>query len=163
MQTRQQMPQPGPAKEASTPAPAGRIIDIPEGTPVLFHIYGSAGVSAYTAASMERSNRRVIQVDQDVAVGNAVVVPRGSLGMAHADGLENGKYKWHGYKKRGQVRLFFHVIYVFSVASTKLDLDPERMVVDEAHQNGEIVDYGVRFLIDSQFTAKLKHATIALP
>ncbi len=116
---------------------------------------------------------------QDVVVNGVVVVPRGSVGYAHIDkqvvsqvchdlGPRNGIVRAHVYgpKENRVTQIVFHSEYVFSIASTQLQMDRTPDYIDEAHHNAEAsqpplptLDYKP----DSEFTVKLKHAVLNLP
>lgn len=133
----------------ASPVTQGKTIEIPEGTPVVVHFYGADKYIEYNA-SVEKSNDRVLQVDQDVVVNGVVVVPRGSVGYAHIDkqvvsqvrrdlGPRNGIVRAHVYgpKENRVTQIVFHSEYVFSIASTQLQLDRTPDYIDEAHHNAE--------------------------
>ena len=148
------------------------------------HFFGSAqsaSNSCNLGNAASRAREIVLQVDQDVIVSGTVVVPRGSGGLATCDQEQRGKFKQKygdvkvhtlygtrtihpkGPTTNGVVQYTFHNLYVFSIASTQLDLDPAPDFIDVAHHNAEYGSYGLEFDVNSQFTAKLKHAVVTLP
>jgi len=156
---------------APLPASSGRAVEVPEGTPISVHLYGTAKYCAF-APAQDGANYRVIQVDQDVVVAGQLIVARGSIGLAHIDGSEEGKFDSgetrftmlgsSKVKRVGTKSCTYHLVSVYSVASTALKLDPTPLTV-VADKGKNVGMHGLRLPTQTPLAGKLQQATVVVP
>lgn len=96
------------------PSLKAKTIEIPQDTPVIVHFFRPQGLEEYNARN-DVNNSAVLQVDSDVVINGVIVIPVGSLGLAHVDSMNYSAAKVFNGN-------YFHMLWVFSIASTQLPL-----------------------------------------
>jgi hypothetical protein len=147
-----------------TPARQQGEVDVPEGTPVVFHLYG--GPKPFDSAGMDVASKKksetfhaLIQVDQDVVVDGVVVVPRGSLGQISVE-ARAGRLPLQ-LLARGLVGFSMTPEFVFSRASTQVAFNGKAIELDLRRKNLENPEDGISPIFYAEYTGKLKQVTLA--